>query len=134
MNVTLEQVDHGEVWRRFAVGDRSALKHKPSLRSVGLDKLIDQAGLPDAGLAHRSHHLAVASSCQLQHLTECLDLCLAPDKPGESTGDRRLQTSANGTGPDQLEHFHRLCHPLDRHRAQGVDVHKSLDKSQCHPR
>ena len=48
--VALEQVDDGEVGRGLAVGHRGALQHPPALGAVGVDKLIDQAGLAHARL------------------------------------------------------------------------------------
>ena len=40
--VALEQVDHGEVRRRFAVGHRSTFEHQPPRCVMGMDELIGE--------------------------------------------------------------------------------------------
>ena len=72
MAVALEQVDHGEIGRGFAVGHRGALQHAPALGAMGVDELVDQARLPHASLAHRGHHLAVPRPRPLQRLRQRL--------------------------------------------------------------
>ena len=45
---------------------------------------------------------------------------------GASGLRRRLQASADGAGPDQLKDRHGLVYPLDRHGAQGGDLHHAF--------
>ena len=68
LGIALEQVDDGEVGRGFAVGHRGALQHAPALRVLGMDALIDQAGLAHPGFAHHRHHLAVPCRRPLSRL------------------------------------------------------------------
>jgi hypothetical protein len=98
--VALEQLDHGEKARVFAVGDRGALEHMPRAGVVRMDELVDQARLPDARLAHRCHHLAVPCCRLLQRLPESRHLALPPHEAGEPPGCRRLQAPPDGRHPD----------------------------------
>ena len=96
---------------------------------VGVDELVDQAGLAHPGLPDARHDLAVAGASALQGLAQGLELCLPPDETGEATGRHRLQARAGGAGTDEFEHLHRLRQPLDRNGAQGVDLHEPFDQS-----
>src|SRR5262249_36555434 len=58
--VRLEQLDDGQITRRLAVRDGSALQDQPALRPVGVAELPDEARLTDAWLADERDDLAVA--------------------------------------------------------------------------
>jgi hypothetical protein len=68
LDVALQQVEHREVRRGFAVGHRGALQHPPALSTVRVDHLVDQARLAHAGLAEERHHLPVPGASPLQRL------------------------------------------------------------------
>ena len=95
-----------------------------------MDELVHQAGLAHPGLAHHGHHLAVARAGLLERLPQGGDFRLAPHKAGEAPRGRGLEAAAQGAGPDQLEHLHRLCHALDRYWSQGLHLHQALDQPQ----
>src|SRR5207244_3917682 len=64
--VALEQVDHRQIARRLAIGDRAALQYEPPLHAVRVAELPHEPALAHAGLADQRHELAVAAACLLQ--------------------------------------------------------------------
>ena len=124
--VALEQVKDGEVGCRLAVGHRGALQHQPALGGVGMDKLIGQARLAHARLAHQRHHLAVPGRRLRQRLVQGRELGLPPDKARQPPGGGGLQAPPQRGDPDQLKRLHRRCQALDRHGPQGIDAHQAL--------
>jgi hypothetical protein len=123
MRVALEQIDHREVWRGPAIGHRRALQDQPVPGAVRVDHLVHQARLAHARLPDARHHLAVPAPCPLECLMERFHLGLAPDKSGEAARHRGLQAPAGATRPNQLEDLDGLDDSLDRHGAQGLDLH-----------
>ena len=130
MAITLEQVEHREVGGGFAVGHRGALQHQPALGAVRVDTFVDQARLAHARLPHQGHHLALPRRGLFQRLMQRRQFLLPPHKAGEATRHCGLQAPAGATGPQQLEHLHRLRHPLHRHRSQGVHLHQAFYQAQ----
>ena len=130
LDIALQQVEHREVRRGFAVGHRGALEHQPALGAVRVDHFVHQARLAHAGLAEERHHLPVPGARPLQRLVQRRQLRLPAHKAGEPAGDCGLQAPADGAGPDQLEDLHGLVHPLDRHGSQGVDLDQALHQPQ----
>ena len=82
LDIALQQVEHREVRRGFAIGHRGALEHQPALRAVGVDHLVHQARLAHAGLAHQRHHLPVPGTRPLQRLVQRLQLRSAVPQSG----------------------------------------------------
>ena len=54
-------------------------------------ELVDESGLPHAGLAHDRDELTAAGVCQGQRPAKLLDLGLTADKPGEPPTGRRVE-------------------------------------------
>ena len=99
MDIALEQVDNREVGRGLAVGHRGTLQHPPALRVVGVDKLIDQAGLPHPGLPDEGHDLAVAGSARSSAWRRAASSVLPPDKARQPPRRRGLQAPPERTRP-----------------------------------
>jgi hypothetical protein len=95
-----------------------------------MDTLVHQARLPHPGLAHHGNDLAVSSACVVERLAQGGNLRLAPHKAGEAPRRSGLEAFAERSGPNQIEHFHGLCHALDRDWPQGVHPHQALDEPQ----
>ena len=76
-----------------------------------MDKLVHQAGFPDPSLSDHGDEVAVACRGPRQGLLQRLELHLTPDKAGESAHRGGMEAPPERTGPDQLEHLHRLCQP-----------------------
>ena len=72
--VRLEELDHGQVRSRLAVGERGRVQDQPTLGAMRLRDLPDKAGLPDAGLPDNGHDLAVTGSGPFQGAAEQLQL------------------------------------------------------------
>ena len=130
MAVSPEEVEHREVGRRLAVGDRRTFEHEPSLGTVGMHKLIDQARFPNPGLSHYRRHLPMPRTGLLQGLLQRLQLMVPSDKPAQPTRRSRLQAPADSRDPDQLEHLHGLCQALDGDRSQGVHPYQPFHQPQ----
>ena len=107
VGVALEQVNDREIRGGLAIGDRGALQHQPGTGAVRVDKLVHQARLAHTGLADQRHHLAVPRPRPLLGVAEGVEFRLPPHK-GESAPRHGSLTTADCTGPDQLEHLHRL--------------------------
>jgi hypothetical protein len=97
---------------------------------VGVDKLIEQPRLPNAGLADRGHHLAVPSMRLHQGLLQGLQLRLPPHEAGEAAGRGRLQARPQDASACHLVDFHRVAQAPDGHGSQRLDLHKALDQPQ----
>ena len=130
MTVALEQVEHGEVGRRLAVGHGGTLEYRPPLRVVGVDELVDQARLPHAGLPDHGDDLAMPRPGLLQRLLQGRQLLLPSHEAGEPTRRCGLQAPADRTGPRQLKDLHGLGQPPDGKLSQGVDLHEALGQPE----
>jgi hypothetical protein len=95
-----------------------------------VDELIQQAGLPHAGLPHRGHELTVPSAGACQRLRQHRDLRLPSDKARQAARHPCLQATTDCRGADQLEDLHRLGQSLHRSWAKRVDLHQALDQPQ----
>src|SRR5262245_25339469 len=87
---------------------------------MGMDKLIDQAGFPNARLTHQSGDLPMPLSSRLQCPTKLLHLGVAAHKPREAAGCRRLQARASASGRGDLEDLDWPLEPLDRPGPQSA--------------
>src|SRR5437879_2073710 len=103
------------------------LKHTRAWH-VGLGKLVDQARLAHAGLAHNGHDLAMPSSGLLQGLPERFKLVLPTHKARQTTRGHSLEAAMDRTGPDELEHLHWLRQALHRELAQRPHLDQSIDE------
>ena len=129
--VALEQVDDGEVGRGLAVGHRGALQHPPALRAVGVDTLIDQAGLAHPRFPHQGDHLAMAGLRLLPGPGAAPPApCCRPTKGVSPRAAAACKRRRSALAPDQLEHLDGLRQPLHRHRPQGGDLHQALHQPQ----
>ena len=90
MTIALEQVDHGEIGRRLAVGHGGTLEYRPPLGVVRVDELVYQALFPHAGLPDYGRHLAMPRSSSFHGLLQRPQLLLPPDEAGEPTGHAGL--------------------------------------------
>jgi hypothetical protein len=99
MHIALEQIDNGKIGRGLAIRHRRAFEHQPALSAVGVDKLVDQAGLAHPSLAHRCHKLTMSHGDLFVSLMEGFDFRVPSDKRGQSTGHRRLPASLDRTAP-----------------------------------
>jgi len=124
--VLLQQVDDGEVRRGLAIGHRGALQHPPALRAVGVDHLVDQAGLPHARLSYQGDHLALPGLRLGQGMVHRRQLVLPSHKGCQAPRGGGLQAPAQRTGTHQLKHRDRLRQALHRHRPQRGHLHQAL--------
>jgi hypothetical protein len=66
----------------------------------------------------------------LQRLLQRRQFLLPSHEAGETTDCAGLQTSADGTGPDQLKDLYRVCQAPDWKLSQSIDLDESLGQSQ----
>jgi hypothetical protein len=78
---------------------------------MGVDELVEQAGLPHARLPDDGSDLSMTRPGPLERLLQGRELLLAPYEAGEPPHGAGLQTSADRTGPDQLNDLDWLCQP-----------------------
>ena len=120
LEVRLEEIDDRQVRGRLPVRHGEALEDEPSLGAMGMDELVEEAGLPHAGLPDDGHDLAVpaagslegpleqppthtaAAPGSLEGALQLLHLDVAPDEPGEPLGGGGAQARPQGSSPDQL--------------------------------
>ena len=97
VGIALEQFDHREIGRGFAIGHRGTLQHQPALGAVGMDELIHQARLPHARLAHQRHDLAMPRPGPLQRLLQGRPVLAAVRRSGVSPTRRMRPVNAVGS-------------------------------------
>src|SRR5262249_31446193 len=88
--VTLEEIDHRQVRRRFAVGDRAGVEDEPAVNAVGVGHFPDQPRLAHARLADDGDDLPVASRGAREGLAKRLELDVPPDESPNPSGRRGL--------------------------------------------
>jgi hypothetical protein len=123
MGIAPEQIEHGKVRCGLPVRHGRALEHLPALRVVGVETLIDKAGLPHPGLADHGHHLSMSGPSPLQGLHQGGKLRVTADKARQPPRCRRLQAPPEATRTDELKDVDRRCQSLDRHGSQRRDLH-----------
>ena len=102
--------------------------------------LPDEAGLPDAGLAHDRHELAVAGPRVPERLPELLQLGVAPDEARQPPGRGCPEPRPHQTEPRELVYLDGIHQPLQGHRPEGRDLDIALRqpqrvrRQQGHPR
>src|SRR5712691_8286599 len=89
-----------------------------------MDEFVEEARFADTGLADEGHDSAMAVPCLLQRPSKLFHLALAPNKPTESTGGRRLDARPHRPRTRQLVDPHRLAQALygDRTKRLHLDV------------
>src|SRR4030095_6828913 len=112
-----EQVNDRKVRCGLAIGHRSALQHQPSLSTVRVDTLVDQARLAHPRFPNECDDLAVSGSSLYQDLREGNELCLPSDKLREPARCCSLHATTGATRPNELEDFYRLDESLHGHRS-----------------
>jgi len=93
-------------------------------------ELVEQAGFPDAGIAHHGHDLATAAPGLLAGLAHLLHLGVAADEPREAAGAGRLQPRPRAGRRRQLEDLDRLGEALHRDGAERAHLHESLGEAE----
>ena len=95
-----------------------------------MDKLIGQARLAHAGLAHQRHYLAVPACRLRQRPMQSLELGLPSHKARQPPCRGGLEAPPQCTGPHQLKDIHRVWQALHRHGPQGVHPHQPFHQSE----
>jgi hypothetical protein len=126
VEVSLEQVDDGQIGRALAVGGRAALEEQPALRAAGMSELPAQARFAHTGLAHHGHHLPVPGLRQVERLLELIQLDVTAHEGGQAPRGRGVEPGAHGARPEELEYFHRIRESLDGEGAARLHLDVSL--------
>src|SRR5262249_46524254 len=90
----LEEVDHRQVPRRFALPEGGAFENAPTLEGLGLDKFVNEPRLAHSRLTHDSNDLSVTATGELLRAVELLELRVPAHEPREPSPSRRLQTGS----------------------------------------
>ena len=129
LEVALEQVDHGQVAGRLAIGDGGSVQDQPLLYPMGMGELVDQPGLAHPRLADDGDYLAAARAGLTQDPAQMLDLRIAARKARQAAQGRGLQACPGLTRPRQLEDLDRLWEALYGNRPQRPHLDVPLGKA-----
>jgi hypothetical protein len=113
--VGLEEVDHGEPGAGPPIGDRTGLEDQPAMDAMSADQLVDQAGLPDPGLADQRGDLPLALPGLVERSPELVDLRVASHEAAQPPRGHDLESGSRGGGAGELIDVDRLRYPLDRY-------------------
>jgi hypothetical protein len=130
LEVALEQIDHGQVARGFAVGDGRGFQDQPVLHPMGVGELVDQPRLAHAGLADDRDHLTPPGAGLAEHSAQVLDFGVAADETGEAPEGRGLQARPRRPRPCQLVDLHGLGEPFHRHGTERLHLDVALGQRQ----
>ena len=130
LEVRLEEIDDRQVRGRLPVRHGEALEDEPSLGPMGMDELVEEAGLPHAGLPDDGHDLAVPATGSLEGPLELPHLAVAPDEPGEPLRGGGAQARPQGSSPDQLVDLDGVREALERHGAERRDLDEPLGQAE----
>ena len=126
VEVGLEEIDDRQVAGRLAVGHRARLQNEPVLGAVGVGELVDEAGLPHAGLPHNGDELAAPIVREGERPAHLLDLGVAADEPRQSPRGGRVEPGPlRGRSGERVD-LHRVRQALDRDRSPSRDLHVAL--------
>ena len=128
--VSLEQVDHGQIRRGLPVGDRAGLHDEPAVGPMGVGDLPHQPRLAHAGLPDQGHELAMSRGGAAERLAELLDLGLPPDEAREPARGGGLEPRAQRARPQHLVDLDGRLQALDRHRPSGLDGDEAFGEAQ----
>src|SRR5262249_23018367 len=106
--------DDGQITRGLAIGHGARLEDEPVPSVMGMGKLVDESGLPDAGFADNGDDLAAAVAGERKGSTNLLDLGAAPDEAGQSAGVSRTESRPLTARPGESVDLHGLGQALDR--------------------
>src|SRR5262249_28658521 len=119
--VALQEVDNGQVARRFPIRDRGDLKDQPIVEATGVRELIEEARLAYPCFANDRRHLTTICAHELMGMAEVCQLGIAPDKAGKPTCGRGFKPRSRGTGTNDLEDLDRFSESLHRDEAERLD-------------
>src|SRR6516162_1597885 len=129
--IPLKEIDHRQVARRLAIGDRTGLEDEPTLHAMRVGDFPDQARLAYASFPHYGDDLPTASCGTCERLAEGLKLILTPDEFGETSRRGGVEPRPAGARADQLIDINGLVQPLHRRQAKGPHLEITLRKTQC---
>src|SRR6516225_7583464 len=129
--IPLKEIDHRQVARRLAIGDRTGLEDEPTLHAMRVGDFPDQARLAYAGFPHYGDDLPTASCGTCERLAESLKLNLPPDELGEPSRDGGVEAGPAGARADQLVDIDGLLQSLHRHQAKRPHLEISVRQTQC---
>ncbi len=128
--VGLEEVDHREPGTGPTIGDRAGLEDQPVMDAMRADQLVDEARLPDPGVADHRGDLPLSLAGLSERAPELIDLRVASHEAAQPPAGGHLEPRPRGGGAGQLVDVDRLRPPLDLHGTQGSDLHIAFGQAQ----
>ena len=119
--IGLEQIDHRQVRRRFAVREGKRLEHQALALPAHLE-FVKQARLADSCLGHRRNDLPMPAARLLERLVELLELRTTAHELRQPARRRHLKPRPQRTDPDHLVHVDRIADALDSRRAERFQI------------
>ena len=97
---------------------------------MGVDELVEEPRLADAGFAHDRDELALPLAGLRRRLADLIHLAVPPHEAAEAAGARRLEPGADGGSSRQLEHLDRRGDALDGNGTEWAHLHEFLGEAQ----
>ena len=130
LEVAAQEIGKRQVRRRLAVGHRTRLENQPVLDVMRVHELVIEPRFSDAWFAHDRDNPAASPARFFRGAAELIEFRVAPHEAGEAAHPRRLEPGPCCSGSRELIHFHGLCEPLHRDRADGLHGDVALGKRE----
>jgi hypothetical protein len=126
--VGAEDLEHREERDVPPVGDRVSLEHLDSAGANALQELEAQAALAGPRIGDDAHDLPAPGHRLLQRVLQGLHIVVAANEACETAGPRDIEASSQGALAYQLVDPHGLLEPLDRERAEILEIQIAGDE------
>ena len=122
LEIALEQVDHRQIAGRLAIGHGGALEEPPAGQAMRMDKLVNEARLPDARFADDGRALSVPVTGLLLGASELPQLRVAADEACEAASSAGLQAGPDRACARRLVDLDGIDEALDRNGAERLHL------------
>ena len=128
--IGLQEIDDRKIAGGPAIGGSAGLEDPAPRDTVGASQLVEEAGLAHARLAHDGRDLAVTAPHPFERSVELLHLCIAPDEAAQAAQGGGVKPCSHLACSDHVEDLDGGVEALDRHGAEGLDLHEVLGQAE----
>ena len=126
--VGAKDLEHREERDVPPVSDRVPLEHLDAAGANALQELEAQPALAGPCIGDDTHDLPAPGYRLLQRVLQGLHIVVAANEACETAGSRDIEASSQGALADQLVDPHGLLEPLDRERAEILEIQVAGDE------